>query len=165
MSTCGKLDLYDNEDGSILIAWGTFGIVPDSFNIYVNGVLFANVTSFDGQLLEEDGFNLLVETSSLMLTESSASLPIGLTTVTGLTQTSYNAAAVAAATGNSLRPQNMPPNGVVTPPGTYRFNVTAVLGGLEVGTSPYATLTTQPTSLALITPMKRLWPFPNTGLD
>jgi len=85
--------------------------------------------------------------------------------VSGLTVESYNAAAIATASGNSLRPQNMPPNGVVTPSGTYVFSVTAIVGGVEVSISPPKTVTVSPTSIMLLTPMKRLWPFPNTGLD
>jgi hypothetical protein len=85
--------------------------------------------------------------------------------VSGLTVESYSASAVAPALGNSLRPQNMPPNGVITPSGTYVFSVTAIVGGVEVSASPPRTVTVSPTSIMLLTPMKRLWPFPNTGLD
>ena len=85
--------------------------------------------------------------------------------VSGLTVESYSASAIAPASGNSLRPQNMPPNGVVTPSGTYVFSVTAIVGGAEVAITAPKTVTVSPTSIMLLTPMNRLWPFPNTGLD
>lgn len=134
-TTCGRVDAYDNLNGSITLAWGAFGgTAPDTYNVYVNGVLNQNVA-------------------------------IRRATVTGLTQASYAAGSVAAATGNSVRPQNMPPTGVATPAVTYNFKITAVKTGVEVATSEVKTVTVTPSSIALITPMKRLWPFPNTGLD
>lgn len=84
--------------------------------------------------------------------------------VSGLTPESYSAGTVAAPSGNSTRPQNMPPTGTVTPSGTYQFKVVAVKGGVE-GVFAERTCTVSPTSIMLLTPMKRLWPFPNTGLD
>lgn len=87
------------------------------------------------------------------------------TTITGLTATSYAVAAVAPTPNNSSRPQSMPPNGVVTDSLTYDIKVTAVVAGLEVATTPDRQVTVQPTSLMLTTPMKRIFPFPNTGLN
>lgn len=134
-TTCGRIDACDNQNGSITLAWGAFGGgTPDSYNVYVNGVLNQNVTSRRA-------------------------------TVTGLTQASYSPNAVAPTPANGPRPQNMPPNGVVTPSGTYAFKVTAVKSGAEVATSDTKTVTAAPASIMLKTPMKRLWPFPNTGLD
>ncbi len=88
-----------------------------------------------------------------------------LATVSGLAQESYSASAIASPSGNSTRPQNMPPNGVVTPSGTYVFNVIALVSGVERGSAGSKTITLSPTSIMLATPMKRLWPFPNAGLD
>lgn len=152
ISPCGEIDAYDLLDGSIMLSWPPFGGgTPDSFNIYANGVLQMNVTS--GFAFGQGAFG--VEAFG-------ATLP-GI--VGGLTQCSYNPAAIAPSSGNSLRPQNMPPNGVVTPSGTYTFKVVAVSGGVEVAASADKVVTVSPTSIMLTTPMKRLWPFPNTGLD
>lgn len=134
-TTCGRIDAYDNLNGSVTLAWPAFGgVAPDSYNVYVNGVLNQNVA-------------------------------IQRATVAGLTPASYSSSAVAAPSGNGPRPQNMPPNGVVTPSGTYVFQVKAVKTGVEVATSDSKTVTVSPPSIPLVTPMKRLWPFPNTGLD
>lgn len=131
----GKLDAYDAGGGVIKLAWGSFpGLVPDSYNVYVNGVLNQNVTQ-------------------------------RLAQISGLQFTTYNPSAVAASTGNSLRPRNMPPNGLITPGLKYDFKVVAVKGGFEVAATLDLVLEPQPHSIALVTPMKRLWPFPNTGLD
>jgi hypothetical protein len=133
--SCGRIDAYDNGNGSVLLAWPPFpGVVPDSYNVYVNGVLNQNVA-------------------------------IRSATVAGLTISSYNAGAVAPTPANGPRPQNMPPNGVVTPSGTYDFKIVAVKAAVEVAASMDLTITVQPQSIMLKTPMKRLWPFPNTGLD
>jgi hypothetical protein len=134
-TSCGRVDAYDNLNGSVNLAWGPFGgIAPDSYNVYVNGVLNQNVA-------------------------------IRQATVSGLTSTTYAAGSVASPTGNSARPQNMPPKGLVTPSGTYQIKIVAVKTGVEVATSQTVTVTISPASIMLKTPMKRLWPFPNTGLD
>jgi hypothetical protein len=86
-------------------------------------------------------------------------------TISGLTIESYAKAAVSSPTGNSLRPQNMPPVGQVTVSGTYVFRVVGVVGGNESQASQDSAVTVTPASIMLVTPMKRLWPFPNTGLD
>jgi hypothetical protein len=83
--------------------------------------------------------------------------------VAGLTIESYNKAAVAPATGNSVRPQNMPPVGVVTTSQTVLIWVTAVYAGVEQVRTPHRRVTVNPSSIALITPMKRPFPFPSTG--
>lgn len=127
------IDIYDYLNGSVLLAWGAFSPHADSYNIYVNGVLYAN-------------------TAGLQIV------------VAGLTQPSYSAGAIAPATGNSLRPQNMPPAGVASPAGVYRIKVVAVSVGQERGAIEKK-MSPSPTSIALITPMKRLWPFPNSGID
>lgn len=45
-TSCGQIDLYDQGGGTILVRWGAFsGPVPDSYNVYVNGVLNQNVTA------------------------------------------------------------------------------------------------------------------------
>lgn len=129
------IDIYDGLNGTIKIAWGQFTPTPQSVNIYVNGIL-----------------NQTVPFSALQAT------------VTGLTHASYSPSAVAAPSGNGPRPQNMPPNGVVTPSQTYLVSVVAVSNGLERGQIERL-VTVSPTSVMLVTPMKRLWPFPSSGLD
>lgn len=129
------IDAYDNLNGSVQLAWLPFtSVAPDSYNVYLNGVLNQNVVTRRA-------------------------------TVTGLTVTSYSASMVAPKPNNSLRPQNMPPTGLVTSSGKYDFKVTAVKTGVEIGTAPDLVVTASPTSVMLKTPMKRVFPFPNTGLD
>lgn len=65
-------------------------------------------------------------------------------TVTGLHGASYNGA-------------------VITAPGTYTFTVVARHAGVETLAAPSHRLTVQPTSVMLVTPMKRPFPFPNTA--
>lgn len=115
--TLGKqIDVYDNGNGSVQLAWMQLSaVVPDSYNVYVNGVLNQNVA-------------------------------IQKATVTGLKGASYNGA-------------------TVTPPTTYTFKVVAVKTGVEIAGSMDRTITIQPTSVMLTTPMKRPFPFPNTQLD
>lgn len=130
------LHVVDNQNGSVSLFWPPFAgtITPDSYNVYVNGVLNQNVTARTA-------------------------------TVSALTKTSYSSSAVAAASGNSARPQNMPPNGTVTPSGTYDFKVVAVKAAVEIAATVDRTVTVSPTSIMLTTPMRRIFPFPNTGLD
>lgn len=115
--TLGRvLDVYDNGNGSVQLAWFAFSpIAPDSYNVYVNGVLNQNVA-------------------------------IQRATVTGLHGASYNGA-------------------TIPPPGTYDFKVVAVKTGVEIAASLDKIITVQPTSVMLTTPMRRPFPFPNTGLD
>lgn len=68
--------------------------------------------------------------------------------VTGLQQAAYTAS-----------------SGVVTPPGKYDFKVVAVKTGVEVAASIDRVVTVSPTTTMLVTPMRRIFPFPNTGLD
>lgn len=130
-----RLDAYDQGNGSVNLAWTAFA-----------GITPASYNVYVNGVLNQN-------------------VAIKLATVTGLTFTTYNPSAISAATGNSLRPQNMPPVGQVIPSLTYIFRVAVVVGGVEVGLSGSATVTAAPTSIMLRTPMKRLWPFPNTGLD
>lgn len=112
----GPLDVYDNGNGSVQLSWPPLSpIAPDSYNVYVNGVLNQNVATRRA-------------------------------TVAGLHGASYNGA-------------------TITPPTTYVFKVVAVKTGAEIAASMDAKITIQPTSVMLTTPMKRIFPFPNTGLD
>lgn len=115
-TTCGAVDVYDNGNGSARLAWGAFGgPVPDSYNVYLNGVLNQNVA-------------------------------IRSATIAGLAGASYNGA-------------------TVTPATTYTVKVAAVKAGVETAASLDRKFTAQPTSIMLKTPMKRIFPFPNTGLN
>lgn len=70
----------------------------------------------------------------------------GLTaTVTGLTEASYNSS-----------------TGVKTPSGTYDFKVVALNAGVESSATLDTTITLSPTTIMLVTPMTRPFPFPNT---
>jgi len=43
-SSCGRIDIYDNLNGTALVEWPPFpGAAPDSYNVYVNDVLNVNV--------------------------------------------------------------------------------------------------------------------------
>lgn len=144
------IDIYDDQNGSILVAWGAFTPTPQSYNIYVTPV--STQTYELG--LESGAPFVLVNGSPVSLTYSPA-VPdvfyanvLGLMeTITGLTISSYN-----------------PSTQVITPSTTYVIKVVAVINGKERGEIS-ETITPSPTSVALVTPMKRLWPFPNTGLD
>jgi hypothetical protein len=131
----GSLDVYDNLNGSVALSWSPFA-----------GVLASAYNVYVNGVLNQT------------VTGLSA-------TVSGLQQTTYSAGSVAATPPDGPRPQNMPPNGVVTDSGTYQIWITAVVAGVEVAISASKTVTVSPTSIMLLTPMKRLWPFPNTGLD
>ena len=133
--SCGRIDAYDGGNGSITLAWPPF----------------PGVTADSYNVYVNGVLNQNVTTRRAI--------------VAGLVQGSYNSGAVAPTPANGPRPQNMPPNGVVTPSGTYDFKVTAVKAGVEVAASLDLTIQIDPQSLLLKTPMKRLWPFPNTGLD
>lgn len=113
-TSCGQLAVYDNLNGTALVTWGLFpGTAPDSYNVYVNGVLNVNVAT--KQAL-----------------------------VTGLHAASYN--------GSSI-----------TPPGQYTIRVAAVKAGVEQAVSAERLFTAAPTTVTLKTPMRRPFPFPNTG--
>lgn len=86
-------------------------------------------------------------------------------TVAGLVVASYAANAAAASGGNSLRPQNMPPVGLVSGPARHTIHITAVVSGVERGRTIDKFVTPAPSSVMLTTPMRRIYPFPLTGLD
>lgn len=133
----GPLDVYDNLNGSVRIAWDPAPqLNPASWNVYLNGVLNQNVAGLGPQFG-------------------------GTATITGLTQVSYSQGAIAPTPNNSSRPQNMPPNGVVTPASTYAIFVRAVVSGVEVAESQTVNVTPGPVSIMLTTPMRRPWPFPD----
>lgn len=130
------LQVVDNQNGTMSLFWPAFAgtVIPDSYNVYVNGVLNQNVAARTA-------------------------------VVSGLTRASYSSGAVAAIPNNSARPQNMPPNGVVTPPGKYDFKVVAVKTGVEIAATLDRIVTVSPTSTMLVTSMRQIFPFPNTGLN
>lgn len=57
-----------------------------------------------------------------------------------------------------------PASQIITPSLTYQFKVVAVANGAECAETAII-VTPGPTSVALVTPMKRLWPFPSSGLS
>jgi hypothetical protein len=134
-ASCGALDVYDNATGSVLIAWPEFpGVVPDSYNVYVNGVLNQNVVA-----------------------------PGMQATIAGLAPASYNAGATPPVGDGSHRPESLPPVGQITDAQTYDIKVVAVVAGVEVAASMDRSVTVQPQSNTLTTPMKRgPFPFPST---
>lgn len=155
-TTCGKLDVYDKGNGSIVVAWPAFpGITPDSFNVYVNDILNQNVLASS---LGPFAFGV----SAFGMAGFGGSL-VGRATITGLQTASYNAATVPPAGDGSHRPESLPPVGKITDALTYRIKVVAVVGGIEVAASLDALVTVQPTSVMLVTPMPRgRFPFPST---
>lgn len=111
-----NLDVYDNLNGSLSLIWAPFTNVPaGSYNVYVNGVLYANVSGPPA-------------------------------TVAGLQIATYK-------------------NHVQSPALTYRLNVVAVVNGTEAFSTIHRKVTPHPDSIMLTTPMKRLWPFPNSTID
>lgn len=84
-------------------------------------------------------------------------------TITGLQCATYSSTAVAPTPANGPRPQSMPPVGVVTPAAKYRLHVAAVVGGVETARTLGQDVTPGPSSVMLVTPMKRNLPFPLTG--
>lgn len=128
-----QLDIQDNGGGSLTLSWPQF--TPTVPGSY-------NVY-VNGALNQ----NVLARTAI----------------ITGLQSATYAKAAVAAPSGNSLRPQNMPPVGQVTPAAKYTVHVAAVVGGVESARTLGREVTPGPTSLMLTTPMKRIYPFPLTG--
>lgn len=137
VGSLGHITLTDHLNGSVNLAWGPApALNVASWNVYLDGVLYTNVACLG------PAFG-------------------GTATITGLQQTTYSAGAVAAASGNSSRPQNMPPNGVVTPAPSHTVYVTAVVGGIEVARTNAKTFAPGPSSIMLTTPMKRPFPFPS----
>jgi hypothetical protein len=145
----GGLDVYDKLNGSVLLAWGEM-LLPaaDSYNVYVNGVLVANVSALTFEYRLENGggdYQLEDGLGDYVLDTIDNNFD---TTVSNLTQASYN-----------------PASQVITPSGVYTFNVCAVDAGTEIVSSRFFKMSPSPTSVMLVTPMKRIFPFPNTGLN
>jgi len=141
-----KLDAYDYMDGKVLLAWPELTLpAAQSYNVYVNGVLFASIGKIAGHAYV---LNLNAEGLTETLVSATSTATGWQAIVTGLTQASYNKGTQ-----------------VITPPGVYKFKVVAVFAGLEQVASTEVTMSPSPTTVALVTPMKRLWPFPNSGLD
>jgi hypothetical protein len=143
------LDIYDFLNGSLLVAWGAFAPTPPtSYNVYV-AVVPQAVQPTSG-LLESGAATVAaatVPTTPLVYTLNQTVSGLQCT-VSGLQHASYNASTQ-----------------VVTPSLTYSIKIVPVIAGAEVGQILQRTVTPQPSSVELLTPMKRLWPFPNTGLD
>lgn len=128
-----QLDIEDLGNGSVKIAWGQFTPAAP-----------ASYNVYVNGVLSQN-----VTTRSAI--------------ITGLVCASYAPSAIAPTPANGPRPQSMPPVGVVTPASKYTVHVTAVVGGVETARSAAKEVTPGPTSVMLVTPMKRLYPFPLTG--
>ena len=141
-----KLDAYDYMDGKVLLAWPELTLpAAQSYNVYVNGVLFASINKIAGHAYV---LNLNAEGLTETLVSATSTATGWQAIVTGLTQASYNSGTQ-----------------VITPPGVYKFKVVAVFAGIEQVASTEVTMSPSPTTVALVTPMKRLWPFGNSGLS
>jgi hypothetical protein len=133
--SCGTFEIQDNGGGSITLNWPTFPLITPS------------------------GYNVYVNgVPNQNVTARTA-------TITGLQAASYSSSVVAPNGDGSDRPQNLPPTGFVTDALTYDIKIVAVVAGVEVAASMDRSVTVQPNSLMLTTPMKRIFPFPNTGLN
>ena len=143
------LDIYDFQNGSLLVAWGPYGpTVPDSYNIYV-AIVPETVQPTSGILQGAANVAPLQAAPLVPLTWTLNQNVFGqLAIVAGLQHASYNAS-----------------TGIVTPSLTYNIKVVPVVQGAEVGMEIDRNVTPQPSSVMLLTPMKRLFPFPNTGLS
>lgn len=182
-----RLDIYDLLGGSVLLRWPEF-LSPPSYAFYVYQALVTVVPAFTppgnsvfappigiagytfspwqkvatvyGQGSPNYGLVELESSDGVIQLEAASGSGFfeleGISPgngyqfiVTGLQVASYN-----LATG-------------ITPSLTYAFYVTAIpsLGGNELAGSNQQVVTPMPASDMLTTPMRRLWPFPNTGLD
>jgi hypothetical protein len=151
LSPTGFFDIYDNMDGSLKLAWGAFTPLADSYNVYVDGVLNQNV---DGQPiplfidLEKSSGELQLADGTFYQMENGTSTPGIMCTVKGLQIATYD-----------VETQ------VITPAHTYDIKIVGVLNGVESGVSLDLPVTPGPTSVQLTTQMKRLYPFPNSGIE
>ena len=164
----GNLDVYDNGNGSLIVAWPALtNPPPDSYNVYLNGVFNQSVVpsgvALAKPLLTEGGLEILTESGLFLALESGGATGGGnaLVTIAGLKGASYNPAGVAPPGDGSNRPENLPPTGLITDAQTCTIQVTAVIAGVEVIGSIYSTVTVQPASVMLVTPMRRPFPFPS----
>jgi hypothetical protein len=141
------LSIYDGLNGTVTLQWGPFWPpTPTGYDVYQRTVTYVPVyqppsgafgPSAGAYTPQFGPWQLLANLSGTTL----------IYTATGLQIASYNAASQ-----------------VVTPSQTYEFRVVAVSAGQESGVVSQI-VTPGPQSISLVTPMKRLWPFPNTGLD
>lgn len=68
MATGVALDIVDNGNGSVTVAWPQFpGASPNSYNVYVNGVLNQNVATRKATIsgLQTASYNGLTKTPAL----------------------------------------------------------------------------------------------------
>jgi hypothetical protein len=114
-SVIGTIEVYDNLNGSLSLAWGAYVVGVSSWNVYLDDVLNQNV-------------------------------PQRTATIVGLTIANYVA---------STR----------TVPTLHKIRIAPVIAGVESGPALERIVTPSPTSVQLTTQMKRVFPFPNTGLN
>lgn len=138
------LDIYDYMDGAVLLAWGMFVPAAQSFNIYQRSVTFRPVEQPPANAFGVSA-GPYIATPGPWAQISPVFLNALNCVVSGLQIATYS-------------------SGIITPAMTYDFKVVAVISGVERG-SIHKRVTPGPQSVVLTTPMKRLWPFPNTGLD
>jgi hypothetical protein len=149
VSNQGSLNLVDNKNGSVSLYWGEMVTPPAaSYNVYMRSITY--VANFQPTYTPNFGFGPSAQgyTPTYGVWALQGNVAGHSFTVSGLTECSYN-----------------PGTGIETPPGSYEFNVAAVVAGVEVAVSQYVHCTLQPLNIMLTTPMKRLFPFPNTGLN
>jgi hypothetical protein len=166
------LDIYDNLNGSVLVAWGAFFPLPDSYNVYLAVVPTAPGPPTSG---------LLESAAATVASMAVPATPLSWELVTNVTPTqggfvfggsgfglagfgsTLASGVLCTITGLQIASYNASTQ-VVTPSLKYAVKIVAVKGGQEVG-NVRRDVTPGPTSVMLETSMKRLWPFPNTGLD
>lgn len=129
--------------------------------VIVNGLVQISPLEFAHGLDIYDGLNGTIKLAWGQFTPTPQSMNIYVNGV--LNQSVPFSALQATITGLVIASYN-PSTQIVTPSQTYHISVVAVINGLERGQID-KTITVSPTSVMLVTPMKRLWPFPNTGLD
>lgn len=137
------LDVYDYLDGAILLAWGAFPLAT-SYNIYQRTVTFTPSYQPPPSAFSQSAQAVKASFGPWTLSAVTFLGPLNAM-VSGLTIASYNTTTQ-----------------VITPSITYDLKVAAVVNGVERG-QVSKRVTPGPESDMLRTPMKRLWPFPQTG--
>lgn len=173
------LDVYDQGGGSVLLAWQELLQPPaSSYNLYFRTVTATPVYTPGTDAFDQSAGPVTYSTGPwVLLGVPSAAGEIELASGLGAIELAAGGGALAlvglmgpsahylyTVSGLTVASYN-PATGVISPSGTYDFVAVALAGTQEVMPTNEARVTCQPSSIMLKTPMKRLWPFPNTGLD